>query len=79
MEDQDVLARQVAEVGWGRREALSPVHLGLNRRTWQVGRDLWLTLRATATVRSCFSERACSVGRCDQPASSLIFGSPFRS
>ena len=39
----DVLAQQVAERGWGRREELSPPHLGLNRLTWKVGEDLWLT------------------------------------
>jgi hypothetical protein len=41
--DDDLLARQVAEAGWGRREDLSAVHVGLNRLTWKVGQDLWLT------------------------------------
>jgi aminoglycoside phosphotransferase (APT) family kinase protein len=39
----DALAREVAETGWGRREELSSVHVGLNRLTWKVGHDLWLT------------------------------------
>jgi Phosphotransferase enzyme family len=39
----DLLAQQVAGRGWGRREELSPPHLGLNRLTWKVGDDLWLT------------------------------------
>jgi hypothetical protein len=42
LDPDDVLAQQVADKGWGRREELSPPHLGLNRLTWKVG-DLWLT------------------------------------
>ena len=42
--DRDVvLARQVAEEAWGSRGELSAVHVGLNRLTWKVGQDLWLT------------------------------------
>lgn len=41
--NDDALARQVAESGWGAREDVSAVHVGLNRLTWKVGRDLWLT------------------------------------
>lgn len=41
--DDDLSPRQAAEIGWGRRDELSAVHIGLNRRTWRVGHDLWLT------------------------------------
>jgi len=40
---EEELARQALEIGWGRREVLDSMHLGLNRTTWRAGRDLWLT------------------------------------
>ena len=42
-ETDDALAREVAQVAWGRHDKLSAVHVGLNRLTWKVGPDLWLT------------------------------------
>ena len=40
---ENLLARHMAATGWGRHGALSSEHLGLNRTTWRVGDDLWLT------------------------------------
>jgi hypothetical protein len=42
-DSDDELARQVVEHAWGHSEELPAVHVGLNRLTWKVGQDLWLT------------------------------------
>jgi predicted acetyltransferase/aminoglycoside phosphotransferase (APT) family kinase protein len=42
-ETDDELAQHVAAMAWSRTEKLSAAHVGIDRLTWRVGRDLWLT------------------------------------